>query len=189
MLLVQTQAARSKAATTEQLTGAHLYLDIAKSGYHFHGFSGGMSLKCDALVRLALSFRHSFSASLRTRFTPLTSRFSRIIWMARRNRSKLKGPWWLFVLPGILPVRQHVWGDAWPSDIPPCRHHSFRFSSNFTFPWLHCWHCWSLFATGVSWQTRMVGRLCQNSAHRPWSNWNRLRYGLNQSHHRKMLTT
>ena len=29
LLLVQTQAARWKAATPEQLTGAHLYLDIA----------------------------------------------------------------------------------------------------------------------------------------------------------------
>ena len=29
LLLVQTQAARRKAATPEQLTGAHLYLDIA----------------------------------------------------------------------------------------------------------------------------------------------------------------
>ena len=28
----------------EQLTGAHLYLDIAKSGYLFHGYCGGM--KC-----------------------------------------------------------------------------------------------------------------------------------------------
>ena len=36
LLLVQTQAARWKAATTEQLIGAHLYLDIAKSGYLFH---------------------------------------------------------------------------------------------------------------------------------------------------------
>ena len=29
LLLVQTQAARWKAATPDQLTGAHLYLDIA----------------------------------------------------------------------------------------------------------------------------------------------------------------
>ena len=28
----------------EQLTGAHLYLDIAKSGYPFHGYFGGMTL-------------------------------------------------------------------------------------------------------------------------------------------------
>ena len=35
---------RWKAAPTEQLTGAHLYLDIAKSGYLFHGFAGGMTL-------------------------------------------------------------------------------------------------------------------------------------------------
>ena len=42
LLLVQTQAARWKAATPEQLTGAHLYLDIAKSGYLFHWYSGGM---------------------------------------------------------------------------------------------------------------------------------------------------
>ena len=45
MPLVQTQVARWKAAATEQLTGAHLYLDIAKSGYLFHGFSSGMGLK------------------------------------------------------------------------------------------------------------------------------------------------
>ena len=43
MLLVQTQGARWKAAALEQLTGAHLYLDIAKSGYPFHGSTGGMS--------------------------------------------------------------------------------------------------------------------------------------------------
>ena len=42
LLLVQTQAARWKAATPEQLTGAHLYFGIAKSGYLFHGYSGGM---------------------------------------------------------------------------------------------------------------------------------------------------
>ena len=29
-------------AAPEQLTGAHLYLDIAKSGYLFHGYSDGM---------------------------------------------------------------------------------------------------------------------------------------------------
>ena len=38
LVLVQTQAVRWKAATPEQLTGAHLYSDIAKSGYLFHGF-------------------------------------------------------------------------------------------------------------------------------------------------------
>ena len=47
LLLVQTQAARWKATAPEQLTGAHLYLDIAKSswGYLFHGYSGGMVLQ------------------------------------------------------------------------------------------------------------------------------------------------
>ena len=44
LLLVQTQAERCKAVTTEQLASAHLYLDIAKSGYLFQGFSGGMKL-------------------------------------------------------------------------------------------------------------------------------------------------
>ena len=34
-----------KAAAPEQLTGAHLYLDIAMSGYPFHGYSGGMNLE------------------------------------------------------------------------------------------------------------------------------------------------
>ena len=43
LLLVQTQAARWKAATPEQLTDAHLYLDIARSGYLFHGYSNGMN--------------------------------------------------------------------------------------------------------------------------------------------------
>ena len=42
LLLVQTQEARWKASTLGQLTGAHLYLDIAKSGYFFHGYSGGI---------------------------------------------------------------------------------------------------------------------------------------------------
>ena len=42
LLLQQTQAARWKAAAPEQLTGAHLYLDIAKSGYLVHGVSRGM---------------------------------------------------------------------------------------------------------------------------------------------------
>ena len=36
LLLVQTQVARWKAATPEQLTSAHLYIDIVKSGYLFH---------------------------------------------------------------------------------------------------------------------------------------------------------
>ena len=42
LLLVQTRAARWKAAGPEQLTGAHLYLDIAKSGYLLRGYSGGL---------------------------------------------------------------------------------------------------------------------------------------------------
>ena len=33
---------KMKAAAPERLTGAYLYLDIAKSGYLFHGFSCGM---------------------------------------------------------------------------------------------------------------------------------------------------
>ena len=41
-LLVQTQAARWKTATPEQLTGAHLYLDISKSGYLFHAIGNVM---------------------------------------------------------------------------------------------------------------------------------------------------
>ena len=40
LLLVQTQAERWKAAAAEQLTGVHLYLDIATSGYLFHDSSG-----------------------------------------------------------------------------------------------------------------------------------------------------
>ena len=31
-----------KTAAPQELTGAHLYLDIAKSGYIFHGYFGGM---------------------------------------------------------------------------------------------------------------------------------------------------
>ena len=42
LLLVQTQVARWKEANPEQLTDAHLYLDIAKSDYLFHGYSSGM---------------------------------------------------------------------------------------------------------------------------------------------------
>ena len=33
---------KMKGSHPEQLTGAHLYLDTAKSGYLFHGYSGGM---------------------------------------------------------------------------------------------------------------------------------------------------
>ena len=51
LLLVQTQAARWKAATPEQLTGAHLYLDIAKSGYLFHAVWNVMNIVvADGLV-------------------------------------------------------------------------------------------------------------------------------------------
>ena len=42
LLLVQTQVARWKIAGPEQLTCAHLYLEIAKPGSLFHGYSGGM---------------------------------------------------------------------------------------------------------------------------------------------------
>ena len=42
LLLVQTQAARWKAVTPEQLTCAHLYLDIVKSGYLFHAIGNVM---------------------------------------------------------------------------------------------------------------------------------------------------
>ena len=43
-LLVQTQAARWKAATPEQLTGAHFYLDMAKSGYLFYAVGNVMAI-------------------------------------------------------------------------------------------------------------------------------------------------
>ena len=36
----------SFSSTPEQLIGAHLYLDIAKSDYLFHGYSGGMCKLC-----------------------------------------------------------------------------------------------------------------------------------------------
>ena len=40
---VQTQLGGWKAAAPEQLAGAHLYIDIAYSGYLVHGYSGGMN--------------------------------------------------------------------------------------------------------------------------------------------------
>ena len=43
---------RWKAAATEQLTSVHLYLNIAKSGYLFHGFSGGMNYKAEFAVEV-----------------------------------------------------------------------------------------------------------------------------------------
>ena len=42
LLLIQTQTARWQAAAPKLLTGAHLYLDIAKSGCNFHNYSYGM---------------------------------------------------------------------------------------------------------------------------------------------------
>ena len=42
LLLVQTQVAIWKADAPKQVTDAHLYLDIAKSGYPLQGYSGGM---------------------------------------------------------------------------------------------------------------------------------------------------
>ena len=42
LLLVQTQVARWKAAAPDQLNGSHFYINIAKSGYFFHGYSSGM---------------------------------------------------------------------------------------------------------------------------------------------------
>ena len=50
LLLVQTQVARWKAAAPEQLTGAHLYLDIDKSGYFFHGYSGVVLLEHHIII-------------------------------------------------------------------------------------------------------------------------------------------
>ena len=44
LLLVQTWAARWKATTPEQLTGARLYPDIAKSCYLFHAFENVMEI-------------------------------------------------------------------------------------------------------------------------------------------------
>ena len=56
LLLVQKQAVRWKAATPEQLTDAHLYLDMAKSGYLFHGYSGAMLLFHRILHSLIFQF-------------------------------------------------------------------------------------------------------------------------------------
>ena len=50
LLLVQTEAARWKAAAPEQLTGAHLYLDIAKSDDLFHDYAGGMKGYCSSIT-------------------------------------------------------------------------------------------------------------------------------------------
>ena len=49
-----------KGSRPEQLTGAHLYLDIAKSGYLLHCFSGGM-LKCseETMYLHFMSFLHT----------------------------------------------------------------------------------------------------------------------------------
>ena len=49
LLLVQTQAERWKAAAPKQLTSAHMYLDLAKLGYLFHGYSCGMMIWSFAL--------------------------------------------------------------------------------------------------------------------------------------------
>ena len=51
LLLVQTQVARWKAATPDQLTGAHLYLDIAKSGYLCHAVGNVMKLHTPCMYR------------------------------------------------------------------------------------------------------------------------------------------
>ena len=50
LLLVQTKVTRWKAAAPEQLTGTHLYLVIAKSGYLFHGHSNGMHHSDDHIL-------------------------------------------------------------------------------------------------------------------------------------------
>ena len=50
LLLVPTQAVRWKAATPKGLTGVHLYLDIAKSGYLFHAVGNVMHRECPAMV-------------------------------------------------------------------------------------------------------------------------------------------
>ena len=49
LLLVQTQAARWKAGAPQQLTSARLYLDIARSGYLFHGSSGDMVIEINGI--------------------------------------------------------------------------------------------------------------------------------------------
>ena len=51
LALVQTLVARWKAVNSEQLPGAHLYIDMANSGYLHHGDSGGMDLTCWATIR------------------------------------------------------------------------------------------------------------------------------------------
>ena len=52
-------------AAPEQLTGAHLYLDIAKSGYLFHGFSGGKFHKLEhALKSNLMQCAETFMKSL-----------------------------------------------------------------------------------------------------------------------------
>ena len=50
LLLVQTHEARWKAAVPEQLTGTHVYLNIAKSGCLFHCFPSGLGLVCQQMV-------------------------------------------------------------------------------------------------------------------------------------------
>ena len=64
--LSQTEAARWNAVAPEQLTGAHLYQNIAKSGYLYHSHSGGMASQfhVDEMTypyyRLNLDFANGF---------------------------------------------------------------------------------------------------------------------------------
>ena len=41
---------------SEHLTSAHLYLDLAKSGYLFHGYSGGMQSDLDKMTTKLYAF-------------------------------------------------------------------------------------------------------------------------------------
>ena len=64
LLLVQTQAARWKAATPEQLTGAHLYLDIANSGYVFHEVGNVMIPCVKSMWRNDIKCKYMFMTTL-----------------------------------------------------------------------------------------------------------------------------
>ena len=56
LLLVQTQVARWKAATLEQLTGTHLCIDISKSGYLCHAVGNVIKLKVEFVHRSVITW-------------------------------------------------------------------------------------------------------------------------------------
>ena len=64
LLLVQKQAARWKAATPELLTGAHLYLNIAKSGFPISWLPRRYEDKCSRISKFFWPRTYSFAIYL-----------------------------------------------------------------------------------------------------------------------------